>query len=250
MRMKVYTVPNKEWGSSEVGKLLLGIFCCVFISHVLLGAFQSHFGNFQSERGRIFALFYSTFSFQGIAAILIGLFLKSQKMSWKKAFGFHIGSTPTVITHGILLGLAAFPVSLLLVGGLHVLFDFLGVEAESQEVIKLLQDKGSGFLAQSITIGVLSILVAPFVEEVLFRGIIYVHIRDMGFPQVAAWGSALFFGLIHSNSVAFIPLVLFAVFLTILYERYTNLTVCIAAHATFNAANFILSLLAEGGGVS
>jgi len=35
-------------------------------------------------------------------------------------------------------------------------------------------------------------------------------------------------------------------FLVLLYERYTNLIVCIATHASFNAANLLFSILLSG----
>jgi len=89
-------------------------------------------------------------------------------------------------------------------------------------------------------------LIAPIAEEIVFRGVIYLHVRDMGFPKIAAIGSAVLFGMVHSNRVAFIPLVLFALFLVLLYERYANLIVCIATHASFNAANLLFSILMNG----
>ncbi|MCK9315122.1 MAG: CPBP family intramembrane metalloprotease [Verrucomicrobia bacterium] len=167
-------------------------------------------------------------------------------MSWKKAFGFHIGSPLTVLTQGLFLGIAAFPVSLLLVGLIRWILEFLQFGAESQEVIKMLQQQETGAWGQVVFIGVLSIFIAPIAEEILFRGVIYVHVRDMGFPKIAALGSAVLFGMVHSNTVAFIPLVLFALFLILLYERYANLIVCIAAHASFNTANLLFSILLSG----
>lgn len=246
MIIKTGTVPNKEWNNRDVFLLLAGVFYCVFFSHILLGFFRPRIENFFADGGQLFSVVFSTFAFQGATVLLIALFLYTQKMSWKKAFGFHIGSPLTVLTQGFFLGVAAFPVSLLLVALIRWILEFLQLGAESQEVIKMLQQKETGAWGQIVFIGVLSIFIAPIAEEILFRGVIYVHVRDMGFPKIAALGSAVLFGMVHSNTVAFIPLVLFALFLILLYERYSNLIVCIAAHASFNTANLLFSILLSG----
>ena len=51
---------------------------------------------------------------------------------------------------------------------------------------------------------------------------------------MALWGSAVFFGLIHVNAAAFLPLTLFGLVLAWLYERTGNLLASITAHALFN----------------
>lgn len=240
-----HTVPYKGWNSRDVAMLFLGIVCCVMFSHLLLGLFAGPIASFFADGGRLFVVVFSTFSFQGMAAVLVTIFLYMQKSNWKRAFGLHIGSPTTIIIHGIVFGLAAFPLSLMLVDGLQVVLEQLGLHSEPQEVIKMIQQDGPGSLSQKVAIGILSLCVAPIVEEVLFRGVLYVHLRDMGYPQLAMWGSAMLFGFVHGNSTAFIPMVLLAIFLTLIYEKYANLMVCMATHVTFNAANFILCLIGE-----
>lgn len=246
MIIKTGTVPNKGWNNRDVFLLLTGVFYCVFFSHVLLAFFRPRLEGFFADGGQLFSIVFSIFTFQGATVLLIALFLYTQRMSWKKAFGFHIGSPLTVLLQGVFLGVAAFPVSLLLAALIRWVFESLQVGAEPQEVIKMLQQREAGVWLRIVFIGVFSVLIAPIAEEILFRGVIYVHVRDMGFPKIAAIGSAVLFGMVHSNRVAFIPLVLFALFLVLLYERYTNLIVCIATHASFNAANLLFSILLSG----
>ena len=49
----------------------------------------------------------------------------------------------------------------------------------------------------------------------MFRGIFYPWAKQSGFPKLALWGTAVFFGAIHFNLISFIPLTLMAVALTI-----------------------------------
>ena len=238
----IRSVPNKNWSSRDVALLLLGIFLCIIFSSLLLCALMPVIAERFPDHNNLIIIVFNTFSFQGIAAVLILLFLHNQKTTWKKAFGFCRSSFVTHGLHGILWGLTAFPVSLVLLEALEFLLESIGLAPETQTVVKMLQDGGTHAIGQVIAIGVLSIIVAPFVEEILFRGILYIHIRDIGFPIVAICVSALIFGVVHGNTLVFIPLVLFATFLTFLYEKYADLTVCIFAHSAFNSANFILAL--------
>jgi len=86
--------------------------------------------------------------------------------------------------------------------------------------------------------GLLAIVVAPFVEELVFRGLIYPTLKQNGFPGLALWGTSILFAAIHSNLMILLPLTFLAVVLTLLYETTDNLLAPIAAHSLFNFVNF------------
>jgi membrane protease YdiL (CAAX protease family) len=86
--------------------------------------------------------------------------------------------------------------------------------------------------------GIAAILLAPFVEEVVFRGILYPSIKQSGFHRLALWGTSFFFALTHSNLMILLPLTLLAIVLTLLYETTNNLIAPIVTHSLFNAANY------------
>jgi hypothetical protein len=80
-----------------------------------------------------------------------------------------------------------------------------------------------------IYFGVVAIVVAPVVEEILFRGILYPAIKELGRPRLALWGTAILFALSHENAMSLLPLTFLALVLTWLYERTDNLLAPIAA---------------------
>ena len=84
---------------------------------------------------------------------------------------------------------------------------------------------------------------APWVEEMLFRGVAFPFLQDFGWPRLALWGTALAFGLIHANLSALAPLTVFGCLLSLLYLHSGNLLTPIAAHVTFNTAPFVLLAL-------
>jgi hypothetical protein len=116
----------------------------------------------------------------------------------------------------------------------------MGKPAELQESVKALQTTET--FQQQVYFAIVTIFVAPFVEEVMFRGILYPTIKQFGFPKFALWSTSMFFAISHFNAVAFVPLLFMAVILTFLYETTENLLAPIVTHALFNAANFALLL--------
>jgi membrane protease YdiL (CAAX protease family) len=116
---------------------------------------------------------------------------------------------------------------------------------ESSEQLALVALRNSGSAAQLISLGIVTILLAPIAEELLFRGILYPAAKQFGFPRSALWGTSALFAVIHFNVAIFIPLLLLAALLVWLYEKTDNLLAPIAAHVTFNAVNFALFFVAE-----
>ncbi len=90
-----------------------------------------------------------------------------------------------------------------------------------------------------------AVLVAPLVEELLFRGVIlqtvyrYWHLR---WPAILA--SAVPFGLIHGQPQDMLPLIVMGVVLGYVRVRGGALWPCILAHMLFNARTIASALLA------
>ena len=86
-------------------------------------------------------------------------------------------------------------------------------------------------------------IIAPIVEEIVFRGVLYrlLAVR-IGVP-VAIVVSGLLFGAIHFNAMGFIPLSALGMYFAYLYQQTGSLWVPIAVHALFNASQMGLIFL-------
>jgi membrane protease YdiL (CAAX protease family) len=113
-----------------------------------------------------------------------------------------------------------------------------GMKPEAQQAVQILQATESVW--RRTLYGFVAILVAPAAEEILFRGLVYPSIKQMGFPRLALWGTSLIFAATHVNAMALIPLTFVALMFTLLYEKTNNLLAPILAHSFFNAVNFAL----------
>jgi len=226
---------RKPWRLENVTRLITMLLAC-FYTGVLLGAWAGKLaGKVEPSTSQMIV---STMSFQGAALVLITLFVREHQISWNDAFGFRNQWLVAVLL-GIILACLFLPLGrqlqkasaelLLHLPRLHLM-------PEDQEAVQVLATAQTW--RDRLALGVVTILLVPPAEELLFRGILYTWIKQLGFPRLALWGTAVVFGLVHMNLVSFIPLTVLALALTLLYEHANNLLAPITAHAVFNALNF------------
>lgn len=167
-------------------------------------------------------------------------FLKEQTISWKDAFGFTSQKLPSMAVLGAVTAVTGFFMAAMVGALVTAGFEALNIEVSAQEVVNTFQN--AEYLTQKLLLGIMAVVFAPFVEELMFRGVLFTALKQYLPRWIAIWGSAALFGLVHANMVSFIPLTLLAVLLTRLYERTGNLWAPIFAHAIFNSINLALML--------
>jgi membrane protease YdiL (CAAX protease family) len=176
----------------------------------------------------------SVLGFQGLALALVGRSLREFELSWTTAFGF--GNAPVLtLGVGVLVGILFTPFAWALQAGIALVMENLSVDAVEQTAVEVLRTAES--TDNRVILGIAAVLIAPIAEEVLFRDILYPFVKQRGFPRLALWITSVMFASIHLNVVAFVPLVVLAVVLTLLYEKTGNLLAPISAHMAFNAVN-------------
>jgi membrane protease YdiL (CAAX protease family) len=229
---------EKPWKPEAVLRLFAGVFLCIFIGTLLTSLGRSR--NQANDSMVIWRMVVAVLSFHGVALVLIWRFLHINRISWADAFGF-VNHRKRAVLSGALAMLVFLPVGWGLQMALVNLMKRLHLEPVEQQAVQTLRD-ATGWIAQAALAG-FAIVLAPLVEEMLFRGLLYPTIKQAGYPRVALWGTSLFFAVIHFNLPSFLPLLLLALLLTLLYEKTNNLLATITAHSLFNSANFALFYL-------
>jgi membrane protease YdiL (CAAX protease family) len=228
----------KPWKLERVLLVVACVFACAFAFGLLETIFLRLLGRDKLENGTLSFLLVTTLGTQGSLLISVALTMWWFRIGWREAFGF---STPGK-GRAILLGAVA-GVVLLFVGGwlqsvsLEVMSHFHLVQNKEPAVESL--QKAETLDARVYFIA-FSVLIAPVAEEVLFRGILYPGIKQMGFPKIALWGTCLLFAAIHDTPAIFVPLLLMGLVLVWLYETTDNLLAPITAHGVFNGLNIIM----------
>ena len=96
--------------------------------------------------------------------------------------------------------------------------------------------------ANDLATTLVACVIAPVVEEMLFRGIVLRGFLHRYGRAQAIWGSAVLFGVAHLNIYQFVAALLIGALSGWIYERGRSLVPCIALHAGYNTA---LTLLAQ-----
>ena len=163
-------------------------------------------------------------------------------ISLAAAFGFNRNNTGRCLMLGLVTGLGLVLISMVLALLTSQLIHALGDQVEPQKLVTLIAEESSKKenIRTLIFFVVMAVVVAPIAEEILFRGILYPAIKQVGYPRLAVIGTALFFALFHVNLLTFASLMAVALVLIALYEFTDNLLAPIIAHAVFNASNLIM----------
>lgn len=135
----------------------------------------------------------------------------------------------------------SFPLIFGLSAGWIYLLQKFGAKVELQDSIEIFANTKSPFIVSGMVIAIC--VLAPIMEELLFRAGLYRFCRQSLGRGSALLISGLLFGASHMNLAAFIPLTLFGIILALTYESSGSIRAAIIAHAFFNL-NTLLAVLA------
>ena len=218
-------IPTATWGPIHIVWAVLAIIVLVIAESAIVTIFDPD----PDSGGGLLAI-------QGLVALnLVGV-----------AFGFaSLRDSPVVAPAR--LGLRGFAPSALGIAALaylaYIVFAAIYAPLFSPEQEDVTRDLGvdEGGVA-AVVAGVLIVGVAPFSEEVFFRGFMYGGLRRSMPVWAAAGISGLIFGLLHytgPDSLAVVPqLAVLGILLAWLYERTGSLWLPIMLHVVNNAIAF------------
>jgi membrane protease YdiL (CAAX protease family) len=228
----------KPWKAESIIRLILSLLVCFSVGSVIVA--MMHRGGAETRPLSIGQMVVAALSFQGAVLVLVTRFLRETGTTWREAFGLR-QQWHRALLFGFICASLFLPVGWGLQwvsADLMLLFPKLHLQPQEQQAVQTLHTAVTW--EHRLLLGLITILLAPVAEEVLFRGILYPWLKQAGFPRLALWGTAILFAAIHFNLATFIPLAALALMLALLYDRMDNLLAPITAHAIFNAANFAM----------
>jgi membrane protease YdiL (CAAX protease family) len=228
----------KPWRAEAVIQLIAGVFACLCLGVVTAGVLQK-VGVAAFKTPDSFAnILLATLSFQGVAWLLIFYFLKQHGVAWRDAFGLRNANLKKslMLAAGVLV--LVLPVVLCLEQFSAQLLAKIGWPLEDERAVALIVNAKSVWLSGYLAF--FAIVLAPVSEEFMFRGVLFPFVKQLGYPKLAWFGVSFLFALIHVNAPTLVPLFVFALALTWLYQKTDCLLAPIAAHSLFNTANLII----------
>lgn len=236
---------QRPWSAESLLRLVLRLFLLLGVTGLVSVAVEEFWPAADAEARRFWISAVSGVVVQLGGLILIARFLRENALSWEAAFGLRRAGA---FRH-VALGCAVAGLVFLLSLGLMLLSQWLMQQVHltprPQTAIEALQT--SPDMARRVAVGLTAVLLAPVFEELVFRGVLLVALRQAGYPRLAFWGTAVFFAATHLNLMTFLPLVCFALVLNVLYLRTGSLIGPITAHAVFNGTNFVWVVLGGPG---
>lgn len=106
-----------------------------------------------------------------------------------------------------------------------------------QEYIQATQSLEMG--AYEIPKFIMTVIGAPIVEEILFRGLIYKHLKRAMPVWLALVIQAVLFGAVHGQLLWAVFAFVLAIALGLTRDYFDSLWPCIAIHLCFNGANYL-----------
>jgi len=180
--------------------------------------------------------------FYALAGLMVvTLCLTYSRTSFRLAFLSPLCTTRQALLKGLLYGLAVIPPVVLLSLGLTAVSEQLGYQPQLQEVFDWLGDdaisSGTRFFMM-----VAAVVIAPVVEELVFRGILFPSVLK-GRPYFfAALLTGAYFALVHFHALSFLPLVALSLAFSAGYAATGSILTPIVMHALFNLTSVLFFL--------
>lgn len=176
-------------------------------------------------------------------SIILLLYMRIyREMDPAEMFGLRSLSLPAALGISVV---SFFAVWLVIVFSIHGLktYAFGGAwpDESSQAAVETFRKAGSPLY--KILLGVVAVILAPLMEEIIFRGFLYGVVKRFTDRWFAMFFTALFFAAVHQHVGSLFPLFLLAMGLAIAYEVTGCLFVPIFMHAIFNGYNIAVMLL-------
>ncbi|MDR3273755.1 MAG: CPBP family intramembrane metalloprotease, partial [Puniceicoccales bacterium] len=102
--------------------------------------------------------------------------------------------------------------------------------------------KLSGFFPKFL-FSIMVVILAPIMEELIFRGGLYRAFRSNLSRRSAAILTSAIFATLHFNLVSLLPLYVLSFLLIKSYDRFGSVLIPISIHAAFNCNSLLLILL-------
>ncbi len=149
-------------------------------------------------------------------------------LAWRRVHWRHLGFGKFTL-EVVGLGCGLLLIGYIIILAHNALLYFLGVDTQGDQIFQIFNQ-----LESPIWFFLVGAVVAPFVEEIFFRGFLF-----QGFRQKYGWLPALLlssaiFSLAHLDPVSLIPTFVLGCVLTFVYHRSNSLWPGIIFHAAIN----------------
>ncbi len=226
------------WSTSLSMALLLLLILFTLLFQILLGSLLK--SGFVRE---IPSMTVQMLMSELIIIFVIGVFsvIVYKKYYWKLAALFKTKKIKESIIYGILAYIGFYPLYIFLSKITAVVAEYFGFQLKIQTVVSSIKDIKS--LWELLSYILFIVFVAPIIEEIFFRGILYRGCKNFFGVAGASLLSAFLFSAVHMNLLSFLPIFGLGLAFCHVYEKTGSIYSSIIFHALHNALSLAGALL-------
>ena len=233
---------NCHWNLKDAIKVFLAYVILMFVGMPLIMQFVSViFGhNFLSTIGqRSVVLFVTLFINLSICSYVFYIVRVEHHQSIA-ALGISLVNLSNNIIQGIKKYLITLPLIMLAGFIINSISSYYGINPEMQDVVRWILEEKSLFVLFSLIF--FGIIIAPTIEEIIFRGFLQSALKNYFGGRYAILISASLFAAVHMDVFAFFQILILGMLLGYLYEKTQTLVASVVVHILHNSLTLVFLL--------
>jgi len=156
------------------------------------------------------------------------------------ALGLSLVNVSNNVKQGIIKYLITLPLIMLAGFVINLISNYYGVNPEMQDVVKWILEEKSLFILISLLF--FGIIIAPLIEEIIFRGFLQSALKNYFGERYAVLVSASLFAAVHMDIFAFFQILILGILLGYLYEKTQTLAASVVVHILHNSLTLVFLL--------
>jgi len=231
-----------RWNIKDAIKVFLAYVILMFVGMPLIIQFVSAiFGdNFISNIGsRNVILFVTLFINLSVCSYVFYIVHVECHQSIS-ALGLSLVNVWNNIKQGIKKYLVTLPFIILAGFVINLISSYYGINPEMQDVVQWVLEEKSLFILISLIF--FGIIIAPLIEEIIFRGFLQSALKNYLGRRYAILVSASLFAAVHMDIFAFFQILILGILLGYLYEKTQTLAASVVIHILHNSLTLVFLL--------
>ncbi len=229
----------RPWSLRSAAVIVLPLLVIQVLFALAHAAFASRLPWSESQAERALIIVQSLL-FHWLCFFLIAGSLFLRRQPWGTAFGFSSKGFGRELMWGVAIMAGVMP---LLIGYnvvAQIVMHWIGYEPPVQDVTRIIH--GASDLPTKVYFALLAVVIAPVVEELLFRGVLLPALTRYAGVKPAIVAVSVLFALVHGHLPSAVPLFILSAALSLAYIYRGSLVTSIAMHAFFNGMTIAVIL--------
>lgn len=221
----------RPWSLADAARIIVPLILLQIIFAALISLVKG--ADYAEQEGsEKVLLILQSLLFHWTGFLLVVTSLYRRRLTWLAGFGLASRGAVVHAVWGVLILLGVMPLVLGYNIVAHMVMEWMGHTPEVQDVTRIITETSGP--AAKLYLALLALVIAPVVEEILFRGVLLPAFTRAAGVKPAIVAVSLLFAMVHGHWPSFVPLFMLSVALCLAYIYRGSLVVSMAMHACFN----------------